>query len=620
MAVTRITGMASGFDTDQMVKDLLKIEQMKVDRVKAKKQITTWKQDQYRDIIKAMQDLQSNYFDVLKGNQNISSATSFAKFSSLITSGGAENKAVSVIGTADAGSLNYTINSITQLATKDKYTSDEIGLNQINSGTLDFASIPANMKFNLTIDGVTKTIDFDTSTLATQDAAGLADKLNSEISASFGADYSDVVSVSGTSIKFEKTGSEIAILEDTSSPETMTFLGVASGASTSSYRGESLNSLLGISDADLANMTINGKSLSQLGVTQDSTIEEMENIVNSSSVGAKIRYSSLNDTFEITSDKEGTLNALTLSDDFKSNLKLSDVNHEAAQNAKLNIDGQDVIKSSNTFTLNGVQFTLNSTYTDPDPIDITLNRDKEAVMENIKNFVAEYNKIVDMVSGKLDEKVYRTYQPLTEEERKDLSDNEVELWDEKAKSGHLRSDPALRKMLSDMRLAIYSSVENAGIGITDIGITTSPNYKDNGKLVINETKLEKALDENFDSVVSLFTNESDKKYLDSANRKERYDENGIGNRLLDIIKDNVRITRDDDGKKGILIEKAGVPGDTNPASNDLSKEISDIDDRIEILLDYLQNKETIYYNKFAAMEKALAEMQNQSASLMGQMG
>lgn len=620
MAVTRITGMYSGFDTDKMVKDLMKIEQSKLDKVRAQKQISSWKQDQYREITQLMTDLKSNYFDVLNGGSNIRSKTMFAKYSNSITINGTASTAVSVTGGSDITDFTHTISSITQLATKDKYSSNELGFDDIVTGTLDVPNMPSTIKFNLSLDGVTKSVELNKADLVTQDVAGLKDLMSSKISDVFGSDYADVVSVSGSSLKFEKAGTSITILEDSSYPDTMTFLGVTSGDSTNSYLSSSISSLLGITNADLTTMSINGVNLSDLGITEDTTITQMVSTINGSSAGATMSYDALTDKFVIESKTEGSLGSLTLSDDLKTKFSIDALGHEAAQNAVLVLDGTTVTKSSNTFSIGGLSYTLNSEYTGADPIDIKLSRNTDAVYDTIKGFVEAYNNIVDKISSKLDEKQYRAYDPLTDDEKKAMSDTEVELWESKAKSGHLRNDSILTKALSDMRSVLYSSVEGAGVSLYDIGITTSSNYKDNGKLVIDETKLKESLNTKFDSVVTLFTSSSDKAYLDYDNATERYNESGLGERLLDVINNAVRTTRDNNGLKGSLIEKAGSPGDTSTVSNLLAKEISSYDDRIDKLLDYLAGQEEKYYNQFAAMEKALSEMQSQSSSLLSSLG
>lgn len=619
MAVTRITGISSGMDTDQLVKDLMKIEKAKVDNVKRDRTRLEWKQDQYREMTTLMTGFKSSYFDVLNSDTNLASKTMFSEFTTSTQSNGVDTDAVTVEGTSSTLTLDHTITSISQLARIDKYESSDVGLTEIKTDDFVLASMPDDFKINLTIDGKTKTIDFTKASMDTQDIDGFIDALQDEIEDEFGADYRDVVSKDGAKVSFKKAGTQVTVLNYTDSESSLTFLGLESGESSTSYQSKSIGDLLGVVEGDLANMKIGDNSFVDLGLSVDSTIDEVTKAINNN-LGAIFSYNELSDEFEIRSTKVGTVNELDLSDGFKSAFKFDTGTHTEAKNAVLEINGETIVKSSNSFIVSGIKLTLNKTHTEPDPIDIKITRDTDKVYDKIKTFVAEYNKIIEIVNLKLDEKVNRDYDPLTDEEKADLSDDNVKLWEDKAKSGTLKNDDALTKMLSDMRTALYDSVEGTGLSLYNIGITTSKNYKENGKLVINEIKLKESLDNDYESVVNLFSSKSDNDYYDQDTKSERYRENGIGNRLLDIINDNIRLTRDKNGIKGTLIEKAGLPGDSSTTSNDIARNLKKYDDRILDLLKDLASTEERHYAQFGAMEAALSRLQSQSSSLMSQLG
>ena len=621
MSVTRITGISSGIDTDSIIKKLLDIDQMRVDKVKQEKQYAIWEQEAYREIYSKLSDFSSKNFDVLNPTTNITSTSFFNNFDASITVNGVDTNVITASGTADMTSFNHTINSITQLATKDKYDSTVLNFNKVISGDLvtDFsANKPAVFKTSLTIDSVSKTLEIDMSTIS--DINAFKDALNTEISSKFGSDFNDVVTVNGNNLEFQKIGNDLTFLAIDGEESSMTWIGIDSGDSTISYKNETLFDSLGITDADLSNMTIDGVSLSSISITQDTSISDMISLVNGNTSNAKISYNALDDKFEIISLKEGSANSLTLSADFTSKLKFDGGVHTAAQNAKLNIDGVDVIKSTNDFTIDGVSYSIKDTYTGVDPIDISISKNTDAIFDKIKDFVDSYNETVEMLNEKINEKVYRDYKPLTDDQKKAMSEDEIKLWEEKSKSGILRSKSELINILTNMRNALYEDVEGAGISLYEIGITTSKNYKDGGKLVIDESKLKEKLVSDYSKIVKLFTSESDKKYLDTANISERYTENGLGNRLKDILNDNIRLIRDDNGKKGILVEKAGTDEFSLNSSNTIGREIDEYQSRIEDLLEWLNSKEDKYYEQFGKMEAALAEMQSQSDAFFSQLG
>src|SRR5699024_400759 len=90
------------------------------------------------------------------------------------------------------------------------------------------------------------------------------------------------------------------------------------------------------------------------------------------------------------------------------------------QNAIFTVNGLQTERSSNTFDMNGVTFTLKETF--DAAVSFTVGNDTEAVMDNIKEFVTQYNELIEQINGKLNEQVNRSYQPLTDEEKEELSE------------------------------------------------------------------------------------------------------------------------------------------------------------------------------------------------------
>jgi flagellar hook-associated protein 2 len=347
----------------------------------------------------------------------------------------------------------------------------------------------------------------------------------------------------------------------------------------------------------------------------------MEKIKAGNTAGT-LSYDSVSDKFTMSANREGVANKLTLSSDFKTLLKLNEPTvSEQAKDAKLTVNGVSIVKSENVFTLNGATYTLNSTHTTGTAIDIKFSVNSTAIKEKIKGLVDSYNGIITSVYDKLDEKVYRSFKPLTDEQKKELKEADVTTWEAKAKSGLLRNNTDLENVVSRMRQALQDTVEGAGLTLSDIGITTSTNYKEHGKLIISDdAKLTSAIENNYSSVVKLFTTESDKTYADKPNATERYLENGLGNRIYDILQDAVRTTREGSDTKGTLVEIAGIKNDTSEFTSSLSLKITEYDEKITTLLNYLADKENGYYAQFSKMEAALNKLNAQSSSLMSQFG
>lgn len=616
----RITGIMSGFDTDQMVKDLMKAESMKMDRVKQNKQYVEWQQETYRSFINDMRNFQSSFFDVLKPSTNLASTSSFSKFTYSILSGGVSSGAVSITATSAAAKA-VTINKIDQLATKDTWTGVATGIRGIKTNGLDLNELGTNdLEFSLAIGSNAKTIKLTNAEVSGLDSTALATAINSKISTAFGADYGNVVSALGTELKFDTSGSEVRILE-ASNPESMIALGITSGVSSYDYKTKGIGELINLSSLDLSAINISGKTIA---ISDTDTIEAMNKKLNSAGAGFEIKYNSLSDNFSMVSTKEGSANNIVIEDANTSAIfgKLFNVVDPSSTqveglNAKLTINGVDVIQGSNSFLLDGITFDLKATSVDPIEINVEINT--ESILDNIKNFVTEYNKMIDSITTKLTERRDYDYKPLTDDERKALSDDEIEKWEIRAKLGNMSNATELSSMLTRLRNAIIEPIEGSSLTLNQIGIS-STSYSDRGKLTIDEDKLRLALESNYDEVVSVFTKKSDFAYSDSTNREIRYNESGIASRFNDILNDYVRVNRDSNGNKGILLQKAGMQNDSSVLTNALSSQIKNYDARIDKLLDMLKSRENYYYNMFSKMETALSQMQSQSSSLMSMLG
>lgn len=632
MSVNRLTGMVSGMDTDKMVKELIKAEQTRVDKVYQEQTYKTWEQDAYRDALKKIKAFSDTYFDVLKPESNMRSASMFSKFTSTVTLNGTSSDILSVIGSEKITSFEHKVDSITQLATKDTYNGSDMNLSGIKSKVLDFGSgvPPTSLKFTMSVDGVSKNIELDMATGysggAVDTAEKLASALNAKISTAFGSNFGTIASAADGKVQFDFTGTNVRLFQTSGdTTASMTWLGVASGTSNVDYLAKNVGDMLGLTETDLGNMKINGKSLKDMGVKITSTLSEMTKIIGDDSVAkATLKYNAVDDTFVLSATNEGSANNLDISSDLGTKLKLNllPAQHKEGKNAILSIDGTTIIKSSNTFAVDGLTYTLNKEYTPATaaPIDIKLKTDTTSIVDKIKGFVETYNALILDLNTKISDKKNRNYLPLTEEQKSVMTTEQIKVWEDKSKVGVLRSSTEITNLLANMRRAVYETVEGAGISMNDIGISASSNYKENGKLILDETKLKTAIETKYSQVVKLFTASSDKEYMDYPNASERYRESGVGVRFHDIMQDAIRITRNNDGKKGSIVEKAGMEGDVSYYTNEITTKLTDYTKRINDLKVKLYDKQEYYYNMFAKMEQSLSKMNSQSSWITQQMG
>jgi flagellar hook-associated protein 2 len=275
--------------------------------------------------------------------------------------------------------------------------------------------------------------------------------------------------------------------------------------------------------------------------------------------------------------------------------------------AAFTINGLDTTRKTNSFTINGV--TLNIQSKSDTPVSVTVSQNVNDVFDQIKGFVDLYNETIADINTKVAEKRDRDYQPLVQEEKDEMSDKEVELWESKAKAGLLNGDSILKSVTSSMRRSLYDKVDGASDTkldqLSEIGITTSVLYQENGKLEINEAKLKDAIANNSDKVIELFTKASTA--TDSA---QKYRESGIMTRLYTNITNSI----------DNITEKAGQENSFSLYDKSiLGKQISNLSLDISDFEDKLADKETAYYNRFAALESYMTNMNTQSSWLSQQM-
>lgn len=343
----------------------------------------------------------------------------------------------------------------------------------------------------------------------------------------------------------------------------------------------------------------------------DKTLNDVISKVNNSNLGLTMYYDEYKDMFTLTRKETGNFNSSSSVDngneiiissdtdtyDFlRDTLKFSGSTEYGGTNAVFNINGLDTERTSNTFTISGVTYTLKSEF--DSPVTISVSNDVDTIYNNIKNFVDQYNSLIDAVQSKLDEERYSDYAPLTDDQRSQMTETQQNQWDAKAKSGLLRNDMTLQSSLSNMRTLIYTKVDNPNISSTyntlaSIGITTTSDWLEGGKLEIDEDKLRAAIQEDPDSVELLFRGTG-----------STTSEEGIIQRLYDSVNNTYNT----------IVDKAGKSTYVNSQFS-IGKDIDALTEKINDMNDKLNDLEDRYYAQFSAMEQAIQTYNNQATYL-----
>lgn len=606
------SGIISGLDTEGMVKSMLQPIQTKIDKQTALQQQLTWKQEIYRDVITKVNDFQDKYFSLTSDT----CLRSNALFNTMTTS--SSSSAVNIL--SNNSSLNGSTSiQVAQLASASTLKSDKLsGSINIDASKIDF-STGGTATINITLDGVTKAFNLDSE--------NTMEKLSSDISKSFGSSIKLTQDGDNWSIT-AGVGQEVVL--SGSGLKNLGFDSLVKNVSTNVGLTTTLTDFMG--DKSDYSFEINGAKIELSGTD---TIKDVIDKVYNSDAGVSLSYNSVSDSFTMTSKDTGKGFDINIKDEngvfaglFKGavadgsteySFNDSTINpaFKAGTNAVVCIDGTLMERTSNTVSYDGFKLELKDTtgdYIDENgnvyfkddgtlidssgkeqKAEITSSRDTEKIVSTVKSFVEDYNKLIaDLNKLTHEEASYKKHAPLTKEQKKEMSESEITLWNEEAKTGLLRNDSSISSFLTDMRQSMYKNVGSSYV-LSQIGINSSSEWKEYGKLAVDEVEFTKALNEDPDGVMELFNGVD-----------------GLAGRLNDVCN---KTANKSTSSQGTLVREAGVIGYGSEKNNIIFNKLKLITDRLQSLSSLYDKKRQGYWNKFNAMEVQLNSISEQGSWL-----
>lgn len=363
----------------------------------------------------------------------------------------------------------------------------------------------------------------------------------------------------------------------------------------------------------------------KIEISKDDTMQDVMNRINEET-SVQVTYQSTTDKFVFTSKNEGASGSFKFEPDSGNEEILKgifgdNITDEAkGTDAKLEVKyaGSDevveITRDSNTFKVDGMTITLNGTFgydkdgnkiDDTEAITFDAKVDNEKIVETVKEMVKEFNEIIELVNKEVKTKPDRDYAPLTDEQKKELSESEIEAWEEKAKEGLLFNDNDIKGLSNGLRFVLGSGDLQA---LEKIGLTVSSTTSDNGKLSFDESKFKAALESDPEGVKELFTKEQVK---DEAGNVVQ--SSGIATNLKNVLDKYAKTVGE---PKGILINRAGsIKSPASITQNELYKQILEVDKRISSLQDTLKMEQDRYIRQFTTLESLIAQMNSQSSAL-----
>ncbi len=360
-------------------------------------------------------------------------------------------------------------------------------------------------------------------------------------------------------------------------------------STVSSYEEDAAN-------ADAVDAVKNAADLDVLILDLQTQYDDAETYLN--------KYSLLNDaSFTTDSIMAKITNAASVLED-PSILPISTgATRVDAENAVIYVNGARYEDSDNIFTINGLTIQAYAA-TENDNISVSVSNNTQGMYDKIKSMLEEYNTLINEITKLYNADVAKDMEPLTSDEKEAMTDKEIEQWETKIKDSLLRRDSNLESIKSIMTTTMLSSITINGksyslssFGIKTLGVLNAPENEENAfhidgnsedSLVSgNADKLMTALSEDPDSVMSFFKELTSSVY-DKLNKKM----------------------------------SATTLSSFNMVYNDkeMAKEYSDYTETISKWEQKLQDMEDSYYQKFAAMESALATLQSQQSSLASMLG
>lgn len=368
-------------------------------------------------------------------------------------------------------------------------------------------------------------------------------------------------------------------------------------AITSSTKLSKLNGVTTIAAG--TTITIGGKTKT---IDSDTTISDVVTLAQSAGLNAS--YDQTNGRFFISSKTSGTANSFTITStdsDLLTNIGLgTNATEVPAADSKVIYNGAEITSSTNEFTLNGLTITLKDAVVGEE-VNLTVTNDTQATYDMVKDFITSYNSILKELNTYYYADSAKDYSPLSDDEKEDMTDDEIEKWEAKIKDSNLRRDSTLGSLITAMKSSMQTITEIDGkkYSLSTYGITTSSDYTENGLLHIygnaddstysdRTDKLMKALQEDPDTVIDALTD--------------------VVSNLYDTMSDKM----------------SSIPNVRSALTfyNDklMKDQLDDYEDQIDDLDDKLSEMEDRYYKQFTAMETALAKLQAQSSSLASMLG
>ena len=627
----RVSGINSGLDTDAIVQELVSAYSKKTEKYEKEQTKLSWKQEAWKSLNSKVYSLYTNVSKLKYSSAYAAKTVSVSDTTkaSVTASGNAVNgtQKLNVLQTAQSAYLTGGKISTTngEAATSETKLS-ELGITEnatirVHLNKTDEDGNPIETDIRLTKDSTLADV---TKELQNAGVNASFDEKNGRLYISS--------KDSGTVGDFTITASDAKGTKTDAANRLLDTLGLGSSSYTAGGAIQTKQGKTAVMSTTLANLgytgrettfTVNGKDIA---VDANTTISDLLDKFKEAGISAnfdgaagKLSFSSSESlTFEGDAD---VLKLLGLDSGLKADIPRDPIKLDGSD-AMIVLNGVLYTSDSNSFSVNGLNITANSVtddintlldangevdlskLTDANAISITTSTDTQGIYDTIKDFLTEYNNIINEMTKLYNADSARDYEPLTDDEKDAMSDTEIEKWETKIKDSLLRRDSSLDSIMSSMTSAMNKGIVINGetyalssFGIHTMGYLNAAENEQNAFHIDgdeddentsgNKDKLMTAITEDADTVIEFMKQ--------------------LSSNLYKAIDDNMQSTTMRSRYK-IYNDK-----ELDKQYNNYAKLISQWEEKVS-------DKEEYYYKQFTAMESALAKLNSQQSSLAGLLG
>ena len=356
-------------------------------------------------------------------------------------------------------------------------------------------------------------------------------------------------------------------------------------------------------------------------VDSDTTVNDLVNALKTAGLNAS--FDETQQRFYISSKSSGKDQSFSLSgsDDILKALKLDSstrANATAGQDAVIKLDGVEYTNSTNNFSINGLNIQAQATTSSA--ITVTSQTDTQGIYDKVKEFISSYNDLINDLTDRYNAASSGSYEPLTDDEKSQMSDTEVEKWEKKIKTGLLRRDDTLDSIMNTLTNGMMGSYYDDSDATMDIngkqtlrdGVTSAKKYSLATFGIMTKGILQSATNRQYEYHID---GDEDDDSVSSNTDKLMTAITEDPDKVIDLVK-NVANNLSRNLKKQMtatsLRSVFKVYNDKEMAS-----EYSSYTELINTWTTRLNDMQDSYYKKFSKMESTLSKLQQSTSSISG---